>query len=77
MENIKFGINMERWRSDRIYTVEISKETFDKFDGWIPEDAKVEIFGGAVVYGYGLLGYEFVEIDGKYFTRYRMGDSCD
>lgn len=77
MENIKFSVNMETWRDGDIRTVEITKDQFDKCDGYVSETDKVAIFGASAVYGYGVYGYEFYEEDGKYYARFRTGDSCD
>ena len=78
MSEIKFSVNMQSWRGDERHVLEITKEQYEMIDkGYLTKDEQVEIFGGAAVYGYGLYGYEFYEEDGKYYTRYRQGDTCD
>ena len=81
MKEIKLSVNMEAWKighSDIVRSMEIPKEQFHLIDkGYITKGDQVEIFGAAVVWGYGLFGYEFYEENGKYYTRYRQGDTCD
>ena len=60
------------------YAKEITEEQFHLADkGGLTKDDEMEIFGMAVVWGYGLYGYEIDEEDGKYYAEGRQGDSCD
>jgi hypothetical protein len=80
MKEIKLSVNMESWRitNDTINKKEITEEQFHLADkGELTRDDKMEIFGAAVVWGYGLYGYEIYEEDGKYYATWRQGDSCD
>ena len=62
---------------------EISKEMYDKCreitggKTYVPDELEVEIFGVAVVRGYGLYGTYIYERDGKYYVKYEIGSSCD
>lgn len=65
---------------DRDNIKEITKEMYElamKNHGRIPNNKKVEVFGIAIVCGYGLYGNEVYEENGKYFVRYDCGSSCD
>jgi len=81
MKEIKLSVNMETWKighSDIVRSMEIPEEQFRLIDkGYITKDDQVEIFGAAVVWGYGLYGYEFYEEDGKFYVTWRQSDSCD
>jgi hypothetical protein len=80
MKEIKLSVNMESWRitNDTINKKEITEEQFHLADkGELTKEDKMEIFGMAVVWGYGLYGYEIYEEDGKYYAEWRQGDSCD
>lgn len=78
MKNIKLSVNMEKWRNDRIYSKEITAEQFAKVsEQGIGKEEKMEIFDASVIWGYGLLGYEFFEEGGKYYVAWRQGDTCD
>ena len=61
-------------------TKEISKEIYDKAmenNGHIPKDMEEQVFGIAVLCGYGLYGNRVKEEDGKYYVTYNRGSSCD
>ena len=80
MKEIKLSVNMESWRitHDTINKKEITEEQFHLADkGGLTRADEMEIFGAAVVWGYGLYGYEIYEEDGKYYAEWRQGDSCD
>lgn len=80
MKEIKLSVNMESYRIgfDIVNKKEITEEQFHLADkGGLTKDDKMEIFGMAVVWGYGLYGYEIYEEDGKYYAEWRQGDSCD
>lgn len=81
MKEIKLSVNMERWRfglDDVIKEKEITEEQFHMADkGGLTKDDEMEIFGMAVVWGYGLYGYEFWEEGGKYFVTWKQSNSCD
>ena len=64
----------------RKMTMEITKKVYDeavKNNNFIPEDKKVEVFGIAACYGYGVYLPEVFTKDGKYFVNYEMGNTCD
>lgn len=81
MKEIKLSVNMESYRigfHDVVKKKEITEEQFHLADkGGLTREDKVEIFGMAVIQGYGLYGYEIFEEDGKYYATWRQGDSCD
>lgn len=80
MKEIKLSVNMESYRIgfDTVKKKEITEEQFHLADkGGLTREDKVEIFGMAVIQGYGLYGYEIFEEDGKYYATWRQGDSCD
>ena len=80
MKNIICSVNMESYRRvhDKVKKKEITEEQFHLADkGGLTKEDKMEIFGMAVVWGYGLYGYEIYEEDGKYYAEWRQGDSCD
>lgn len=80
MKEIKLSVNMESYRIgfDIVKKKEITEEQFHLADkGGLTKDDKMEIFGAAVIWGYGLYGYEIFEEDGKYYATWRQGDSCD
>ena len=80
MKEIKLSVNMESYRitHDIVKKKEITEEQFHLADkGGLTRDDKMEIFGAAVVWGYGLYGYEIYEEGGKYYAEWRQGDSCD
>ena len=81
MKNIKCSVGMEEWKfgvHDKRGKTEITEEHFHLADkGGLTKDDKMEIFGAAVIWGYGLYGYEIYEEDGKYYAEWRQGDSCD
>ena len=80
MKEIKLSVNMESYRigMDTVHKKEITEEQFHLADkGELTKEDEMEIFGMAVVWGYGLYGYEIYEEDGKYYAKWRQGDSCD
>lgn len=65
-------------------TKEISKEMYDRCKEitggrtYVPDELEVEMFGIAVVRGYGLYHtYIYQGDDGKYYVNFTIGSSCD
>lgn len=59
---------------------EISKEFYDKCMSMTRLEMKREVcdfVGDAVVAGYGLYGFDFINDKDKYYLSYTTGDSCD
>lgn len=59
---------------------EISKEVYDRAmenNKRIPDDLEMEVFGMAVICGYGLYSNYVYKEDGKYYVKYNRGSSCD
>lgn len=59
---------------------EISKEIYEEAinnHNMIPNNRRLEVFGPAACYGYGIYQPTVTERDGKYYTKYYRGDTCD
>lgn len=61
-------------------TRNISKELYDiamANKGRIPEDKEEEVFGGNIVWGYGLYGTKVRKDGDAYVVDYTIGSTCD
>lgn len=57
---------------------EITKEMYDRAkNGILADEDKWEVFSQAELCGYGVYGTYVIEEDGKYYTRYWLGSTCD
>lgn len=62
------------------YTKEITKEVYNEAinnHNIIPEERREQVFGAAACYGYGIYQPMVYEKDGKYYTKYYKGNTCD